>query len=118
VAQVCVLRAPGQDLVANDDDGGREDALGHFWCAFRVRARSFSLPSFSVHAANSSVGPRHRSSSTSLKSFRSLTRVASFLNKRAFARFSPSTESGKDSIGPWRLMRRAAPWAPMPVIPG
>ena len=73
---------------------------------------------FSGQPANAGVAPFHSSSSTSLNSGASVRRVARFLNKSALSRFSPSTVSGKDSIGPYLLSSAAAVLAPMPRMPG
>ena len=82
------------------------------------RSSRRSSPSSPTQSANVSVGPVQRSWSMSASSSISLRSVARSLNSRASSRRSPSTESGKSSIGPCSLISRAAPTMPMPGMPG
>ena len=84
----------------------------------RQRSNSRASPNCFAHAANASVGPRHRSSSTSRKSGASVRSVASFLKSNARSRRSPRTAGGKSSMMPCRFRSPAAVTGPIPRIPG
>src|SRR5438105_4747764 len=111
-------RGPARPLRAEVRCG--HDALLR-WFVSRMAVQRDSRrgsPKRSARAAKSSVGPRHRSSSTSRNSGASVRSVASCLNRSARSRPSPSTVAGKSSMGPYWFRRRAAVTAPIPGMPG